>query len=228
MTFLGSMIYVLREDPWIVSCSTQNPANITWRLASGREYKLNVTQITDRKSVLYARNSEEKGALLLDGPLQCRARDLTTMQETLIDQFEFMIGSEYTRLFITKELVNVFLGKPSLLNQSLSVNQILPEQSIRLFCAIPPDINPHPLVTWIFQSNGSQSELRSSVDSNVESERRMFLDVSGKESNGTYFCNVSNSLGYMLSSPIVVIVACKLECIWYTLVVTTICRGRFE
>ena len=99
-TFLDlSTIYVLREKPWIVSCSAQNPANITWRLASGREYKLNVTQVTDRKSVLYARNSEEKGALLLDGPLQCRARDLTTMQETLIDQFEFMIGS--TRLYMS-------------------------------------------------------------------------------------------------------------------------------
>ena len=191
---------------------------------------MNVTQVTNRKSVLYVRLSAALTRLaLLREPLQCRARDLTTMQETLINQFEFMIGSEYTRVFITIELVNVFLGKPLLLRQSPSVNQILPEQSIRLFCVIPPDISPHPSVTWIFQRNGSQSELRnSSEDKIVKSERDVSLDVSGKESNGTYFCNISNSFGYVLSSPIAVIVACKLKCIWYTVVAITICHGRFE
>ena len=125
-----------------------------------------------------------------------------------------MIGSEYTRVFITIELVNVFLGKPSLLRQSPSVNQIMLGQSIKLVCATPLSVNPHPSVTWIFQ-NGSQSVLRnSSEDKNLISEREVSLYVSGKESNGTYLCNVSNSLGYVLSSPIVVIVACKLKCIW--------------
>ena len=113
--------------------------------------------------------------------------------------------------------------------QSPSVNQILLGQSRKLLCVIPPDINPHPSVTWIFQRNGSQSELRnSSEDKIVKSEREASLDVTGKKSNGTYFCNISNSFGYVLSSPIVVIVACKLECIWYTLVAITICRNRFE
>ncbi|XP_065846416.1 neuronal cell adhesion molecule-like isoform X2 [Oscarella lobularis] len=187
-----STTYVSLGEPWIVACSTQNRSNITWRLASGGELKLNVTQVTNRKSVLYVRLSAALTRLaLLREPLQCRARDLTTMQETLINQFEFMIGS-----------------KPLLLRQSPSVNQILPEQSIRLFCVIPPDISPHPSVTWIFQRNGSQSELRnSSEDKIVKSERDVSLDVSGKESNGTYFCNISNSFGYVLSSPIAVIVA---------------------
>ena len=96
-------IYVASEEDVIVVCSTQNPANITWQGGRGNSSvvygpgnaELNVTQVTDRKSVLYVRSSEAKGTLLTRGPFLCRARDRATFQERTTSLFQFLQGREY-------------------------------------------------------------------------------------------------------------------------------------
>ena len=96
-------IYVASEEDVIVVCSTQNLANITWQGGRGNtsvvygpsNAKLNVTQVTDKKSVLYVRSSESKGTLVARGPFLCRARDRATYQERTTSSFRFLQGCEY-------------------------------------------------------------------------------------------------------------------------------------
>ena len=90
-----------------VVCSTQDSANITWVSSKGDIYKpgnakLNITQATDRKSILYVSNNDDsaKGILLFGGPFRCQAQDPTTLQEITTDYFDFLMGSEYTQAFI--------------------------------------------------------------------------------------------------------------------------------
>ena len=62
---------------------------------------LNVTQVTDRKSVLYVRSNDNaaKGILMYDGPFICQARDRTTSQKSTTLPFTFDRGCEYTHIF---------------------------------------------------------------------------------------------------------------------------------
>ena len=97
----------LGKGDFIAVCSTQNAANITWETSEGVIYrpgntKLNITQATDRKSILYVSNKDDsaKGILAFGGPFRCQARDLTTLQENTTDYFDFVVGSEHTQVFI--------------------------------------------------------------------------------------------------------------------------------
>ena len=91
-------------------------------------------------------------------------------------------------------------------------SQIPTEQGHRLICVISLAVLPTVSVTWIYQSGNSQSEKRNSTTETrvpTKSEQQYFLDVSGKESNGTYRCIARNEFGEAESSPMDVIVACK-------------------
>ena len=106
----------------------------------------------------------------------------------------------------------VLLGEPSILRQSPSVNQISTGERVQLFCVISLDVLPLVSVTWIYQSGNGQSQRRNSTTETrlrVTSELHVFLDVSGKESTGTYRCIARNEFGEAESSPMDVIVACK-------------------
>ena len=75
---------------------------------------------------------------------------------------------------------------------------------------MPYFVEPSVSVTWTFQKAHIQSELNFTKI--VVDELRFILEVAGeKASNGTYQCRISNRFGVALSTPIDVIVTCKLR-----------------
>lgn len=100
----ASVIYIPPKGAGdlVAVCVTQNPARISIRSANGASYKpgdsaLNITQVTDRKIVLYVRSNDTQAINILDrrnGPFRCQAQDQTTSQISLTDPFEFVDGGK--------------------------------------------------------------------------------------------------------------------------------------
>ena len=88
---------------FVVTCSTQSAAKISFRSADGMIYEpgngaLNITQVSETEIVLYVRNNDNKAFDTLTsrdrGSFRCHAQDVKTLQVNSTGEFRFQVGGE--------------------------------------------------------------------------------------------------------------------------------------
>ncbi|XP_065838029.1 neurofascin-like isoform X3 [Oscarella lobularis] len=187
---------VITEADIDLVCSTQDPSTIKWvrdgvALGPG-DSTLNITKVSDRKSVLYVRRDDSAaiGLLLGASDFTCRANDTSQVASTNV--FSFVLGRA-PRISRQSTLTSPFFLQEN--------------QPLELFCVFSVNIVPSPAVVWRKRNGNRSLELNPTQDATGALERTVSLMLDGRRSqDGTYTCEARNSLGSIVSSLMVITV----------------------
>eukprot|EP00118_Oscarella_pearsei_P005579 m.25732 g.25732 ORF g.25732 m.25732 type:complete len:776 (+) comp28932_c0_seq2:138-2465(+) len=160
-----------------VFCSTKEKANITWlsEKVPADVTALNITQITDRKSVLHQENAAgipTVRGVLLGPPFSCKATN-SDGESATTGPFSFLLGKVPT------------LSDSS----SLSDETKIEGESVQFECAQATGVLPLASFTWKYLKDGS-------TVLEATGEKSTYSLTANRHNAGEYLCNASNVFGW--------------------------------